>query len=170
MGKRRENILLVTIVCFWFALYVYIPYQTPYLTALGVSAGTIGTVVGSYGVMQLLLRLPVGVMADYAGRHKPFVILGAALTGLACAVRFLIPEPGDHGVQPGNVPGICIQHLFLCSDKYALSVRRRSGGRSVRRGTGAQCQRGDKGSKDRAGKWKRKGEENVGKRSLVHML
>ena len=134
MGKRRENILLVTIVCFWFALYVYIPYQTPYLTALGVSAGTIGTVVGSYGVMQLLLRLPVGVMADYAGRHKPFVILGAALTGLACAVRFLIPD--GTGFLIGNIISGCgastwISYMVLFSRYYGRQEQQKATSRAI---------------------------------------
>ena len=134
MGKRRENILLVTIVCFWFALYVYIPYQTPYLTALGVSAGTIGTVVGSYGVMQLLLRLPVGVMADYAGRHKPFVILGAALTGLACAVRFLIPD--GTGFLIGNIISGCgastwISYMVLFSGYYGRQEQQKATSRAI---------------------------------------
>lgn len=134
MGKKRENILLVTIVCFWFALYVYIPYQTPYLTALGVSAGTIGTVVGSYGVMQLLLRLPVGVMADYAGRHKPFVILGAALTGLACAVRFLIPD--GTGFLIGNIISGCgastwISYMVLFSGYYGRQEQQKATSRAI---------------------------------------
>src|SRR5699024_12519727 len=43
----------------------------------------------------LIFRLPLGVLADYAGRHKIFVILGAGLAGLACAERILVPTgPG----------------------------------------------------------------------------
>ena len=48
----KENILLVAITLFWFAQYVYIPFQTPYLTAIGISAGLIGTVVGAYGLLS----------------------------------------------------------------------------------------------------------------------
>ena len=66
--KRREWTLLAVVVLFWFAQYVYIPYQTPFLTGKGVAAWMIGTVVGAYGVTQMIFRLPVGVMADWAGR------------------------------------------------------------------------------------------------------
>ena len=132
--RRRENILLVTIVCFWFALYVYIPYQTPYLTALGVSAGAIGTVVGSYGIMQLILRLPVGVMADYAGKHKPFVILGAALTGLACAVRFVFLD--GTGFLIGNIISGCgastwISYMVLFSGYYSRQEQQKATSRAI---------------------------------------
>ena len=81
--KRREWTLLAVVVLFWFAQYVYIPYQTPFLTGKGVAAGMIGTVVGAYGVTQMIFRLPVGVMADWAGRHRIFVSAGAALAALA---------------------------------------------------------------------------------------
>ena len=72
MGKRKETILLLTIVCFWFALYVYIPYQTPYLTTLGVSAGAIGTVVGA-------LAEESGISAGYD------FLAAAALVGVVCS-------------------------------------------------------------------------------------
>ncbi len=66
--RIREWTLLAVVVLFWFAQYVYIPYQTPFLVEQGVASGVIGTVVGAYGVTQMLFRLPVGVMADCAGR------------------------------------------------------------------------------------------------------
>lgn len=132
--KKQENILLGAIVCFWFALYVYIPYQTPYLTALGVSAGTIGTVVGSYGVMQLVLRLPVGVMADYVGKHKPFVVLGALLTGIACILRFVWPD--GRGFLIGNMISGCgastwISYMVLFSGYYSREEQQKATSRSI---------------------------------------
>lgn len=134
MGKKKETMLLLTIVCFWFALYVYIPYQTPYLTALGVSAGAIGTVVGAYGVMQLILRLPVGTMADYAGRHKPFVLLGTLLTAAACAVRFLLPD--GTGFLIANVISGCaastwISFMVLFSTYYSREEQQKATSRAI---------------------------------------
>ena len=134
MGKRKETILLLAIVCFWFALYVYIPYQTPYLTAMGVSAGAIGTVVGAYGIMQLILRLPVGTMADYAGRHKPFVLLGTLLTAAACAVRFLLPD--GTGFLIANVISGCaastwISFMVLFSTYYSREEQQKATSRAI---------------------------------------
>ena len=58
--RRNRGILLAIVVLFWFAQYVYVPFQTPYLTSLQVSAAFIGVIVGAYGVTQMTLRLPVG--------------------------------------------------------------------------------------------------------------
>ena len=134
MGKKKETMLLLTIVCFWFALYVYIPYQTPYLTALGVSAGAIGTVVGAYGIMQLILRLPVGTMADYAGRHKPFVLLGTLLTAAACAVRFLLPDGTAFliaNVISGCAASTWISFMVLFSTYYSREEQQKATSRSI---------------------------------------
>lgn len=35
-----------------------------------------------YGLWQALIRIPLGITADWLGRRKPFVILGLALAGL----------------------------------------------------------------------------------------
>ena len=58
--RRNRGVLLAIVVLFWFAQYVYVPFQTPYLTSLQVSAAFIGVIVGAYGVTQMTMRLPVG--------------------------------------------------------------------------------------------------------------
>ncbi len=45
-------------VFFWFAQYVYIPFLTPYLFTLSMTATMVGLIVGAYGVTQLVLRSP----------------------------------------------------------------------------------------------------------------
>jgi MFS family permease len=40
----------------------------------------IGLILGSYGAVQFLLRVPVGLCSDAWGRRKAFVVMGAALT------------------------------------------------------------------------------------------
>jgi hypothetical protein len=42
------------VILFWFAQYVYIPYQTTFLSLQSVSQNLIGTVIGAYGLSQLL--------------------------------------------------------------------------------------------------------------------
>ncbi|WP_243126511.1 MFS transporter [Clostridium sp. HBUAS56010] len=72
---------------FWFAQYIYIPFQTTYLTFLGVSSTFIGIVVGGYGITQLIFRFPLGICADSLGRHKCFIMAGALFSGLASLFR-----------------------------------------------------------------------------------
>lgn len=110
-GLHGESLLLVVVVLFWFAQYVYVPYQTPFLTAQGVSAGLIGTVVGAYGVTQMLFRLPVGVLADCAGKQKLFVTLGALFAAGASLVRILLPTGG--GFLFANLLGGCASSMWI---------------------------------------------------------
>ena len=100
-NPAHERLLLTIVPLFWFAQYIFIPYQTPYLTSLGVSPSLIGIVVGSYGFAQLILRLPVGLLADRRGRHKPFILLGVASAGIASLFRILFP--GELGFLIGNL-------------------------------------------------------------------
>ena len=89
MGHRRRvlQIFPVIVILFWFAQYVYIPYQTIYLASVGATGGMIGAVVGAYGISQMILRLPAGICADRSGRHRPFMITGTAAAGAASLFR-----------------------------------------------------------------------------------
>ena len=56
--------LLIIIAFFWYAQYVFVPYSTPYLLGLKLSADFVGIIVGAYGAIQMLCRFPAGVFAD----------------------------------------------------------------------------------------------------------
>lgn len=102
MKKSPKNILIISVVFFWFAQYVYIPFQTPYLTSIHVSSQFIGIVVGTYGISQMILRLPVGVLADSQNRHKQFIIIGCLSSGMASVFRTVL----------NNGTGFLIGNLF----------------------------------------------------------
>lgn len=89
---NQKMLLLIIVVLFWFAQYVYIPFQNPYLIMQNVSANMIGTIIGAYGIAQCLLRFPVGIFADSIGKHKCFIFLGIAFAGFASAIRVLMPS------------------------------------------------------------------------------
>lgn len=89
--KKQQGLLLAAVVLFWFAQYVYIPFQTTYLTAREVSEAYIGGILGAYGIAQLVMRIPVGVMADSIGRHKGFILAGTIAAGLASLIRIVMP-------------------------------------------------------------------------------
>lgn len=100
-GRSRKLMPLIVIL-FWFAQYVYIPYQTPFLTTIGVSASAIGVIVGAYGISQMVMRLPVGLMADHVGKHKRFIIMGGLFAGIGSLFRVAMP----------NEAGFLIANLF----------------------------------------------------------
>ncbi|WP_055665144.1 MFS transporter [Desnuesiella massiliensis] len=88
---NQKNLLLTIVVLFWFAQYVYIPFQNLYLVMNGVSSNMIGTIIGAYGISQCLLRLPAGIFADSIGKHKCFIFLGVIFAGIASCIRVIMP-------------------------------------------------------------------------------
>lgn len=92
LEKHKRAVMQMITVLFWFALYVYVPYQTPYLTLLGVASSFIGIILGAYGFSQMIIRIPLGIGADRKGRHKPFIILGNICAAAASVLRFCWPS------------------------------------------------------------------------------
>lgn len=86
-------LFVVATAVFWFSLYLYVPILSPYTQVLGGSLGIVGLVVSSYGLTQLVLRIPTGIWSDRLGRRKPFVIAGFVASALAAAGMGLAPEP-----------------------------------------------------------------------------
>lgn len=82
----QKNLLLIIVVLFWFAQYVYVPFQTPYLSTMQVSSSMIGIIIGIYGFSQMVLRMPIGIMADKNGRHKLFIILGVTVSSISFGI------------------------------------------------------------------------------------
>ena len=90
-NTRNRKILLAVTLFFWYAQYVYVPYQTPYLSGLGIAMTMIGVILGAYGFSQMAIRIPLGVISDRNPRHKMFIALGAVCAGLASIIRAASP-------------------------------------------------------------------------------
>lgn len=91
--KRNKLFLSVSIIFFWYAQYVYVPYQTPYLFSLNAAASFIGIIGGAYGFTQMALRIPLGIFADRYNRQKIFIIAGVLFSAAASLLRMLFPTP-----------------------------------------------------------------------------
>lgn len=100
-GSFQTFLLLTIVSVFWFSQYVYMPYQATYLSSAGISSSWVGIVIGAYGFSQLVLRMPVGLMADRRGRHKPFIMLGIISAGTASLIRII--SPGGWGFLIANL-------------------------------------------------------------------
>lgn len=83
--------LLILILIFWCGQNIYTPYITPYLLSAGMAAAAAGTVIGSYGLSQMLLRVPMGIISDTAVDHKWFITAGPLMTVLS-ALTFLFAK------------------------------------------------------------------------------
>jgi len=52
----------------------------------------VGVVLSMYGLWQAVIRLPLGIAADWTGRRKPFILLGLALAGLGALLMGTAPD------------------------------------------------------------------------------
>ena len=95
MGADRRKLwaLQGTTVLFWASLYVYVPYLSPYLSSLGMSASLIGYISSAYGAAMLVARIPIGVIADRLGKQKCFVLLGVLCAALSAVGMQLSENP-----------------------------------------------------------------------------
>ena len=92
--SRKKALLCAITVCFWFAQYVYVPFLTPYLIGLALSATVVGAIIGAYGLTQLLLRIPLGITVDLIRNHKIVILAGVFIAGLSSIGMLLFPSPG----------------------------------------------------------------------------
>ena len=82
--KRRLSIIqyFITVFLYWAALYLYGPTLPVYARTKTDNLELIGSMLAMYGLWQALLRLPLGIVSDWAGRRKPFILMGFALAGI----------------------------------------------------------------------------------------
>ncbi len=84
VGNRRLMITLYAIAVFlyWIALYLYVPTLPTYVQSKSDNLAMVGVVLSMYGLWQAVIRLPLGIVADWLGWRKPFIVLGLVLVGL----------------------------------------------------------------------------------------
>lgn len=81
---RRVALVLYGVVVFfyWMALYLYVPTLPTYVKSRSDNLAMVGVVVSMYGLWQAVIRLPLGIVADWLGRRRPFILAGVLLAGL----------------------------------------------------------------------------------------
>ena len=95
------NTLFIIMILYWFSLYTYIPFQVPYLYALNVTPSIVGIILGLYGASQMILRFPFGIISDYFGKYKIFIVLGSLLSAVSCIIKIVYPTA--NGFLVGNI-------------------------------------------------------------------
>jgi DHA1 family multidrug resistance protein-like MFS transporter len=83
-SSRRLMVALyaVAVFLYWIALYLYMPTLPTYIQTKSDNLALVGVVLSMYGLWQAVVRLPLGIAANWLGWRKPFIILGFALAGL----------------------------------------------------------------------------------------
>ncbi|KKI93515.1 MFS transporter [Bacillus sp. SA1-12] len=84
MSLYYHLFFIVITFIYWFSLYIYVPVFVEYLDYLGGAYTLVGFIAGSYGIMQILLRLPIGILSDKMQIRKPFIIAGLVTGVISC--------------------------------------------------------------------------------------
>ncbi len=82
--SRRLTIGLysVSVFLFWMAQYIYLPTLPTYVQSKANDLAVVGVVLSMFGLWQAIIRLPLGIVADWVGWRKPFILIGLGLAGL----------------------------------------------------------------------------------------
>jgi MFS family permease len=84
LSRHRLAIGLYVLVAFlyWASLYLYIPTLPTYVQSKVTDLATVGVILSMYGLWQALVRLPLGIAADWLGWRKPFIVICLTLSAV----------------------------------------------------------------------------------------
>lgn len=121
---------LVIVFMFWFSSYIYVPVLSPYVEHLGASYVMIGAVLGVYGLMQILFRLPIGIGSDYLNKRRPFIYLGLIASGASCLLFMAGAHPG-WALAARAVSGIAASAWVVYSVMFAGYFPKEEAGKAM---------------------------------------
>ncbi|MBQ6551948.1 MAG: MFS transporter [Lachnospiraceae bacterium] len=92
-SSRTLNLFGFMILLFWMALYAYQPQLSVYAGTLGAGISMTGVILSSYGLTQMLLRLPTGILSDMMKKRKLFILFGNIFAVLSALGLFFAKTP-----------------------------------------------------------------------------
>lgn len=129
LGSSRFFFLIIVFM-FWFSSYIYVPVLSPYVEHLGASYFMVGTVLGIYGLMQILFRIPIGIGSDYLNRRRPFIYLGLVASGVSCFLFMSGAQPG-WALAARAVSGIAASAWVVYSVMFAGYFPKEEAGKAM---------------------------------------
>ncbi|WP_060862665.1 MFS transporter [Paenibacillus riograndensis] len=121
---------LIIVFMFWFSSYIYVPVLSPYVEHLGASYVMVGAVLGVYGLMQILFRLPIGIGSDILNRRRPFIYLGLIASGASCLLFLAGADPG-WALAARAVSGIAASAWVVYSVMFAGYFPKEEAGKAM---------------------------------------
>ena len=64
-----------------------------YAESLGASLTVVGLIIAAYGLVQFILRVPIGYLSDRYGIRLPFMALGLIAIAIGAIGMALFPDP-----------------------------------------------------------------------------
>lgn len=92
INNNQQRIFTFTTSMFWFSLYAYVAELSTYAATLGATYRLVGIITGSYGLTQLILRIPLGIMSDKLQKRKLFIQLGLLVSLISSVITFILPS------------------------------------------------------------------------------
>lgn len=117
-STRSARALIVVVFFFWFSQYAYNAYINPTLIRWGASAVFMGLVGGVYGGAQLVLRIPVGLLADRFNRQKAFILAGCVLAFVSALGMYWAGTP-MHMLLFRSLSGVAACAWVCCTVLYS---------------------------------------------------
>jgi MFS family permease len=105
--NRRLMITLhgAAVFLYWMSLYLYVPTLPTYVESKSPNLALVGVILAQYGLWQGIVRLPLGIAADWLGWCRPFIVAGFVLAGLGALIM------GTTGSVNGLIVGRAITGL-----------------------------------------------------------
>ncbi len=83
--RSRQRLIWLyvgSVSLYWISLYLYVPTLPIYAYDKTGSLTLVGVILSMYGLWQAVIRLPLGIAADWLGSRKPLIIIGLVLCGV----------------------------------------------------------------------------------------
>lgn len=90
ISKKDHINFLSMIFSFWFASYIYSPVFGIYLQTIGFSYTAVGIILGSYGISQILLRFPLGILTDYLIEYRKHLLVAGFIASLISSLILVV--------------------------------------------------------------------------------
>ena len=75
-------LLIVVVFFYWMAQYIFMPTLPVYVRTKTDDLAMVGTALAMYGLWQAFFRLPLGIVSDWLGWRKPFILACIVLLGV----------------------------------------------------------------------------------------
>lgn len=119
---RSRLLFIVVTLLYWCSLYTYVPILAPYMDAVGFTFTASGIVLASYGLMQIIVRFPLGLLSDRMRKRKPYIVLGFAASAVGCFLFVLTDSFG--GMFAGRaITGVAASSWVAFTVLYASYFR-----------------------------------------------
>lgn len=90
--QRVIPLLILSVFLYWVSLYLYAPTLPTYVASKTDNLAMVGVVLSMYGLWQAVTRVPLGILSDWVGRRKPFILAGFLLAGLGAWMMGAAPN------------------------------------------------------------------------------